>query len=214
MVSAVLLDVNETLLDLSGLQAAFTDIGVSPKDLPLWFARTQREGFGLAASGDWRTFRDIGIAMLAQMAPDASYRQRAEVLDAMGACSLHLDVPAGFNLLQERGFTVATLTVGDSAVVASVFAAAGIEGVLHLSCDAVQCWKPAQRAYHYAIDSLQTPKATMISAHQWDLHGAARAGLHTAWLNRTGSESVDLYAKPDVEAAGLVTLVGMLPSPQ
>ena len=49
----VLLDVNETLLDLSGLQPAFDSLGI-PDALPLWFARTLRNGFALAAANDCR----------------------------------------------------------------------------------------------------------------------------------------------------------------
>jgi 2-haloacid dehalogenase len=207
---AVVFDVNETLLDLSGLQDAFLAIGLSPEALPLWFARTQRDGFGFAAAGDWRSFREIGIATLSGLAPTSSPAQRASVLDALSTCSLHDDVAPGIAQLHGAGITMATLTVGSSAVVADVFSRAGIAHVTHLSCDAIQRWKPAERAYRYAADHLQSDDITMISCHQWDLHGASRVGFGTAWLNRSGAPPNPLYAEPNLQADTLPALVSLL----
>ena len=207
-VRAVVCDVNETLIDLSGLRDAIALAGLDAQDLPLWFARTQRDGFGLAAAGDWRSFRDVGIAVLEQMgAPSAAAHA---VLDALAACQLHPDVPEGMATLREAGFRVATLTVGSSALVAQTFMTAGIADVVHLSCDAVHRWKPAPEAYRYAMDHLATNELTMIAAHQWDLHGAARVGYMTAWLNRTGMRPNPIYPSPELQAASLIDIAQML----
>ena len=205
---AVVCDVNETLIDLSGLRDAMALAGLDAQDLPLWFARTQRDGFGLAAAGDWRSFRDVGIAVLEQMGaqPVAAHA----VLDALAACPLHPDVPTGIAALQRAGFRVATLTVGSSALVAQTFMSAGITDVTHLSCDAVQRWKPAPEPYRYAMDHLATRELTMIAAHQWDLHGAARVGYATAWLNRSGVRPNAIYPPPDLQAPSLIDVAEIL----
>lgn len=205
---AVVFDVNETLIDLSGLRESIVTAGLDAHEVPLWFTRTQRDGFGLAAAGDWRSFRDVGIAVLEQMGarPAAAHA----VLDALAACPLHADVHAGIAALQAAGFRVATLTVGSSALVAQTFALAGISDVVHLSCDAVQRWKPAPEPYRYAMDHLATRDLTMIAAHQWDLHGAARVGYATAWLNRAGTLPNPIYPAPDLQAASLVDLAEIL----
>lgn len=49
-------------------------------------------------------------------------------------------------------------------------------------------WKPAREAYAYAARTCRTEPAGMalVAVHPWDIDGAARAGLATAWINRTG----------------------------
>jgi 2-haloacid dehalogenase len=213
MQEAAILDVNETLLNLTALAPAYEAIGLTAQDQKTWFVRTQRDGFAFCASGDWRSFRDIGVANLRAMVPGLPQASAEQVLDAFADCPLHVDVPAGIAALHERGVAVATLTVGSSAVVAHVFARAGIGHVAHLSCDAVQRWKPAPEPYRYACDHLGVSNAVMIAAHQWDLHGAAQVGLGTAWLNRTGQAPNPLYPAPDVQGVDLPAVVAQIFGP-
>jgi 2-haloacid dehalogenase len=213
MQAAAILDVNETLLDLTALTPTFEAIGLTPQDQNTWFVRTQRDGFAFSAAGDWRSFREIGVANLRAMTPGLAIAAAEQALDALADCPLHPDVPGGIAALHERGVAVATLTVGSSAVVAQVFARAGLEHVAHLSCDAVQRWKPAPEPYRYACDHLGVTSAVMIAAHQWDLHGAAQVGLGTAWLNRTGQTANPLYPAPDVQGADLPAVVAQVFGP-
>jgi len=207
---AAILDVNETLLDLRALSPSFAAIGLTSLDQSIWFVRTQRDGFAFSAAGDWRSFREIGVANLQAMVPALPISAAEQVLDGLADCPLHPDVPEGIAALHDRGVAVATLTVGSSAIVAGVFSRAGIEHVAHLSCDAVQRWKPAPEPYRYACDHLGVTSAVMIAAHQWDLHGAARIGLGTAWVNRTGRPASPVYPAPDAQAADLPTVVAQV----
>ena len=50
----------------------------------------------------------------------------------------------------------------------------------------------------------------MVAAHPWDIHGAARAGMATAWINRNGSRYPGHFAAPDHTVAGLDQLPGRL----
>jgi 2-haloacid dehalogenase len=213
MRAAAILDVNETLLDLRGLVPVFEALGLSAADQNTWFVRTQRDGFGLSAAGDWRSFREIGIANLRIMVPGLPIARAEHVLDAFVECPLHPDVPGGIAALHVRDIAVATLTVGSSAVTAEVFSRAGIGHVAHLSCDVVQRWKPAPEPYRYACDHLDAAQAVMIASHQWDLHGAARIGLGTAWLNRTGQAANPIYPEPDAQSADLPGLVEQIFGP-
>ena len=50
----------------------------------------------------------------------------------------------------------------------------------------------------------------LIAVHPWDIHGAAQAGLRTAWLNRDGTAYPSYFQEPDIEAESLLTLTAIL----
>jgi 2-haloacid dehalogenase len=50
----------------------------------------------------------------------------------------------------------------------------------------------------------------LVAVHPWDIHGAARAGLRTAWLNRGGARYPDHFAAPDLSPTSLVALADEL----
>jgi 2-haloacid dehalogenase len=202
MVRAAVLDVNETLLDLSGLIPVFLDAGLQPTDFALWFARTQRDGFALSAAGDWRSFGDIGRAVWRSMAPT----QDSELLfAALADAPLHRDVVPGITALQGAGMLIATLTIGAVEPIAGALERAGISIDAALSCDAVRRWKPAPEPYRYAAQSLGVTceDAVMVAAHDWDLHGARAAGMRTAWVHRSGATWSRVFNQPDLEAPDL-----------
>ena len=50
----------------------------------------------------------------------------------------------------------------------------------------------------------------MVAVHPWDLHGASRAGLRTAWVDRTGSPYPSHLPPPDLHVRSLVDLAEQL----
>jgi 2-haloacid dehalogenase len=55
-----------------------------------------------------------------------------------------------------------------------------------VSIDEVRHWKPRREVYLHAARALGvTPgDLALVAAHAWDVCGAARAGLVTAWVSR------------------------------
>lgn len=54
-----------------------------------------------------------------------------------------------------------------------------------------------------------------LSVHPWDIHGAAEAGLGTAWINRTGTGYPGYFTAPDHTVASLEELAHRLvPGPR
>jgi 2-haloacid dehalogenase len=210
MVRAAVLDVNETLLDLTGLTPVFLDAGLQPIDFHLWFARTQRDGFALSAAGDWRSFGDIGRAVWRSMAPHVDPEP---LFAAFADARLHPDVVPGITALQDAGVVIATLSIGAVEPITGALERAGITIDAVLSCDAVRRWKPAPEPYRYAAQSLgvATRDCVMIAVHDWDLHGAHAAGMRTAWVNRSGATWSPVFDQPDFEAADLPGVAGKLP---
>jgi 2-haloacid dehalogenase len=50
----------------------------------------------------------------------------------------------------------------------------------------------------------------LVAVHPWDLDGAARAGLRTAWVNRTGGGYPDYLTAPELTVSGLDDLAARL----
>lgn len=210
----VLLDVNETLLDLSGLQPAFDSLGL-PDAQPLWFARTLRNGFALAAANDCRPFADVARASLISLDPARLTTRDADViLDAFTRLQPHPDVEPGLRALAEAGIPSLTLTVGDAEVVARIFEAHGLGDLVagHLSAADFGRWKPAPAPYLAGCLALGLPpgEVTMVAAHSWDLHGAHRAGLRTAWISRLEHVQPDIFATPDIEGPDLLSVTAQI----
>lgn len=50
----------------------------------------------------------------------------------------------------------------------------------------------------------------LVAAHPWDIDGAARGGMATAWINRSEGRYPRYFTAPVVTAASVVDLAGQL----
>jgi 2-haloacid dehalogenase len=183
-------DVNETLSDLAPMGTRFAEVGLPPTAAQLWFAALLRDGIGVAAAGGLVRFADAARGVLAPMLPgDPDAVQH--VMAGFQNLPVHPDVPAGVRALRAAGHRLATLSNGAAQVAAGLLGRAGVRDQFEalLSVEDAGAWKPARAAYLYAADQLgvQPAEATLVAVHPWDIDGAARAGLRTAWINRTGA---------------------------
>ncbi len=183
-------DVNETLSDLAPMGTRFAEVGLSPTAAQLWFAALLRDGIGVAAAGGLVRFADAARGVLAPMLPgdpDAVEHVMAGFLEL----PVHPDVPDGVRALRAAGHRLATLSNGAAEVAAGLLGRAGVRDQFEalLSVEDAGAWKPARVAYLYAADRLRVrpAEATLVAVHPWDIDGAARAGLRTAWVNRSGA---------------------------
>ena len=183
-------DVNETLSDLAPMGTRFAEVGLSPTAAQLWFSALLRDGIGVAAAGGLVRFADAARGVLAAMLPgdpDAVEHVMAGFLEL----PVHPDVPDGVRALRAAGHRLATLSNGAAEVAVGLLGRAGIRDQFEalLSVEDAGVWKPARAAYLHAADRLgvRPAEATLVAVHPWDIDGAARAGLRTAWINRTGA---------------------------
>ncbi len=209
--TAVVLDVNETLFSLDALQPAFAEIGLGSETVALWFARTLRDGFALCASDDYRSFPEVAASALVSLDPTRVTADDASVvLSAFGRLRAHSDVAEGLALLADAGVLMCTLSQGNADNVRRLFDGAGLSDYVseHYSVDAVRRWKPAKEPYHYACTQLGlTPsEVTMVAVHSWDLHGARRAGMRTAWISRLEGIRPAVFNAADITGPDLPTV--------
>lgn len=215
----IVFDVNETLSDMAPLGEAFAQVGAPRTLARLWFATLLRDGFALAASGGKASFASIGAdalrTLLAAEGISGNLDTAVErVMAAMQNLSLHPDVPDGIRALAAAGHRLVTLTNGATANTDKLLVAGGVRDKfeLLLSVEDAPAWKPAKAAYEYAATAAGADPSQMllVAVHPWDIHGAAKSGLRTAWINRTGARYPSYFQSPDITIPALTGLPAVL----
>lgn len=214
-----LLDVNETLSDMSPLAEQMNAAGL-PGQLEAWFAGVLRDGFALSLVGQAPVFRDVATALLRQrltaagVVDDAVDGAVAEVLEGFAALPLHPDVEPGLRRLHGADVRLVPLTNGATAISDRLFESADLLPLLErrLSVEEVGPWKPHPAPYDYAVAEcgVGAADATLVAVHPWDIQGAHSAGLRTAWIQRGAGEWPACFDAPDLVAAGIDDLADQL----
>lgn len=218
--TVIVFDVNETLSDLAPMTQRFTDLGLPAQLASTWFAHVLRDGFSLTLTGNSAPFSTIAAEVLRGLfvhhVPNRDSETAVQhVLDGFTSLTVHPDVPAGVRALADGQLRLVTLTNGGSYVADSLLTDAGIRDRFErlLSVEDAGRWKPAPESYAYAARECDVPPEQMllVAVHPWDLHGAARAGLKTAWVDRHGAEQYPPYfIQPDLTVSGLDDLAEQL----
>jgi len=218
-ISVIVFDVNETLSDMSPMGERFREVGATAELAKLWFATLLRDGFALAASGDNGSFAAIGAEVLRGLFSRVELDRPLDaavdhVMDGMSGLEVHPDVPEGIRALRAGGFRLVTLSNGSAQIAGKLFSAAWIRDEFEslLSVEDAPAWKPARSSYEYAAAAAGTDPGRMllVAVHPWDIHGASRAGLHTAWLNRTGDSYPSYFEAPEFTVSALTELAPAL----
>jgi len=214
-ISVIVFDVNETLSEMSPMGERFSEVGAPVELAKLWFATLLRDGFALAASGENGSFASIGADVLRELLTGVELnRTLAEAVDhvmgGMNGLGVHPDVPEGIGALAAAGLRLITLSNGSAQIAGKLLSEAGIREQFEalLSVEDAPAWKPARTSYEYAAAASGTDASAMllVAVHPWDIHGAARAGLRTAWLNRTGGSYPGYFEVPEFSVTSLTDL--------
>lgn len=218
-IRVVAFDVNETLSDLSPLRRRFAEIGAPEAAATIWFASLLRDGFALTAAGTFATFSAVGEGalrvVLAGTAVDRDIDAAvAHVMDGFRDLDVHPDVVDGIKRLRSARLRLVTLTNGSTAVGDRLLAKAGVRPEFErlISVESAGVWKPASGSYRHAAEVCGVPLEEMllVAVHPWDIDGAARAGMRTAWINRTSTPYPPYFTTPDVTVSALTQLADQL----
>lgn len=214
----ILFDVNETLSDLTPMRTRFEEVGAPESLAQSWFAGVLRDGFALAAVGGTAPFATIAAELLRvhlhDVLGDVDDRAVEHVLDGFGGLPVHPDVAEGLGALSALGVRLATLSNGAASVAAGLLERAGLLGHFErlMSVDDAGVWKPAAGAYQYGVGQCEVDPADamLVAVHPWDIDGASRAGLRTAWINRAGGPYPAHFEQPDLRVDSLPQLADQL----
>jgi len=198
-------DVNQTLLDTSGLnQAVAQRLGNKPERAEAWFTSVLHHSLVGTVTGSFHSFGDIAEAVLEMTAArygitlSEAASPLAEIIAAMPA---YPDVANGLTALQQQGYTLVALTNSSAALAEKQLSSAGLAPLFTriLSVEQIQVYKPDLRVYQWAMNEMGQPASAcmMVAAHGWDVDGAKRAGMKTAFVARKGQALYPLAPSPD-----------------
>lgn len=215
---AVAFDVNETLFSLETMRPRLCALGLPPLALEWWFAVVLRDGFALAAAGDARPFRVLAgqalVEILEASGSTVPPGTVGTVLAGLSELAPHPDVEPGLSMLAGAGVPALALTNGSAGSVTGLLARAALGDLLPrvVSVEEVGLWKPRPEPYHYAAGQAGAPPEALalVASHPWDIHGAARAGLVTGWVNRGGRSFPAGLHVPHVQGQTLDAVVERL----
>jgi 2-haloacid dehalogenase len=215
----ILFDVNETLSDLAPLAGRFADVGAAPTLAKQWFASVLRDGFALTAAGGQERFSVIAVTVLRTILAGVRLDRDMEaaiehVMIGFTGLAVHPDVAHGVRALSAAGHRLVTLSNGSASVAEQLLDRAGLRDhfVALLSVEDAGAWKPARAAYEYAGRQCGAAVAEMmlVAVHPWDIDGAGRAGLSTAWIDRAGVPYPTFFTAPTCTVGGLDELPAAL----
>jgi 2-haloacid dehalogenase len=213
--AVVAFDVIETLMSLEPLRARLTDIGQPPGLLEAWYTRTLRDGMALSATGDYVPFSEVAEAALRGLTHyTVSDEQVSLVMAGFAELPAFPDAAPALTQLTDAGLRVACLTNGSAFLASSFVNRTGLGSLVDrvISVEEVYRWKPAGVVYLYAASVLDVPaeRLALVAAHDWDCHGAKRAGLTTGWVSRKSGGFGAPFAAPDVTGEDLTEVAARL----
>jgi len=164
------------------------------------FARRSSDSYSMSGAELDSDSVEAVVELLARMPPFA---------DSADAIALLLDAGLRVGVLTNSGKAPALRALESAGLVAR------IERVI--ASDAVRAYKPATSVYQAAAEQIGVPPAeiVLVSAHWWDVTGAKRVGLCTAWVSAKEQVLMPGSPAPDVQgpslldvAQGIVNKVG------
>lgn len=217
--AVTLFDVNETLSDMSPIAKRFIDVGAPAHLAATWFAALLRDGFALTAAGSTAPFAQLGIGVLRATLDGPPLNRNTDeaiehIMGGFDELTVHNDVQDGIPALAALHTRLVTLSNGAVSVAQRLFERAGIGQHFErlLSVEDAGIWKPAPGAYAYAVQQCGVEPIDMmlVAVHPWDIDGAHRAGLGTAWINRTAAPYPDYFTPPTIQATSVLHLAQLL----
>ena len=211
-------DLNGTLLDMAALDPAFRRVFGKAGVRKLWFGRLQAMWMTDLACGTYRPFDALARSALRAVAAEESAvlssAAEREILGLMTELPAFPDVRPALGRLAAGGVRHVALTNGTRKSAKRQVKFAGLAEALGevYSAEAVKRYKPAPEPYRYVAGELgvKPKKLLLVAAHDWDVAGAAAAGLRTAFVARPGQALDPDGGRPDYRARDLGELAGQL----
>ena len=218
MPSTIVFDMNETLLDLSTLDAPFEEIFGDAEVRRQWFAQVLQSALVSNVLKAYSDFGVIGATALDLVGQRHGVKigeiARDRIMGTMRSLPPHPEVPDALERLKSEGIRLAALTNSSPTMVGSQIAAAGIEKYFDevLTVEAVRMFKPAREVYDMAAEALDEPPGDlwMVAAHNWDTTGAIDAGWQAAFIARPGMVIGQLDHAPHIIGADLSEVADLL----
>lgn len=217
-ITTLIFDVNETLLNLQPLKDSINTALDDKRAAEIWFSKLLHYSLVETTTGSYHDFSAIAVAVFKMLAEKKqksfSEDEINKVLDPISKLEAYPDVPDALKKLKGKGLKLIAFSNGKSSVLNEQLKYAGLSRYFEkiLSVDSVKKYKPHPDTYRYAVKGagVELENTMMVAAHGWDITGAMRAGLKTAFIQRPGKFIFPLAEKPTLETPNINTLVDEL----
>lgn len=220
--AVIFFDINETLLDLEPMRVSVGQaLGGRPDLLNLWFSTMLHYSLVETSIEQYHDFGSVGTAALMMVAQGngialTEAKARAAIVVPITRLPAHADVRPGLQMLKDKGYTLVALTNSSRKAVQAQMLFAGLDDLFsdYLSSEALKSYKPNLAVYTWAAQQrdVAPEDALLVAAHGWDIAGAKRAGLRTAFVSRPGQSLYPLAAASDYVVNDIKTLAKALPT--
>jgi len=206
MPTALVFDVNETLLDLGALDPHFQRVFGDAAVRRQWFQQFVANFLVTVVLGTYVDFGTIGRGALDMVADRLGKTltddDRKRILGTIRELPPHPEVRASLERLKAAGFRLGTLTNSTKDVAGAQMRNAGLIDLFEhvLSADEVKRLKPAAEPYRMAAERFGVPigDLRLVAAHAWDIAGALHAGCKAAFVARPGMVLDPIHKPPDI----------------
>ncbi len=214
----ILFDVYETLLDMTEVERRVNHLLDSKRGYTLWFEMFMQYCFVDNCTVQFNNFSSIASATM-QMAgrtmgksiEDSSIKSVMEMLKHL---PVYEEVQKGLSVLHNHDFLIAALTNSPQQTVLDRMERTGLISYFEmvLSAEHVKKYKPSPEVYEWACKKLKVkPEETlMVSAHGWDIAGAANAGMQTAYMKQSKQMLYPLAPIPNFTCENILDLATQL----
>ena len=205
----VVFDIIGTCFSLEKPRQQLIALGAPAYALELWFAQALRDAFSFSHAGWYRPLKKILQAELPRtlklLEIDFNSEQLARVMATFGELELQSGAKEAFEMLASAGWKIVALTNGSESATNNLLARAGVQKYFTevYSCDAIATTKPHQSVYQMVrADNLE--RVWLVAAHAWDIAGAGRLGMKTAFIKQLEKDYLEVYPQPEIIVENLL----------
>ncbi len=218
MIKAVFFDMNETLLNLSLLKEQFDKHFDDKYVLKYWFTKLLYSSSIMGIMDEYKNFGELAEVALENLFFEnnkpLSEKVKTEILDEFRKLPAYDDVRPALRLLKGNDIRVIAVSNSSLAMIKEQLANAEIIDLFdsYYSVDDVKKYKPFKDIYQLAAkqEGLRTEDIIMVATHDWDLFGAKKAGLITAYIKRKEVIYHPFYLQADFMDSDLSDLIQQL----
>jgi 2-haloacid dehalogenase len=211
MPRVIVFDLMGTLLDFRSLDPYFERFFGDAAVRKEWFMHTLQLAMAAVLTNAYEDFgvqADTGLEITARHYKVSLLGEEKNlILNTLRKLRPYPEVAQALQRLRDAGLRLATHTNSTEQAAEEQLAYAGLREHFEqvISADEIHCFKPAPEVYFLAARrlSVEAGEVRLVTAHDWDVTGALRAGCAAAFVARPGQVINPFGPQPDVRGADL-----------
>jgi 2-haloacid dehalogenase len=218
MIKAVFFDMNETLLNLNLLKEQFDKHFDDKYVMKYWFTNLLYSSCVMGIMGEYKNFGELAEVALENLFFEHNKKLPAkiknQILGEFKKLPAYDDVRPAIKLLRENDIRIVAVSNSSLDMIKEQLTNAGIIDLFdsYYSVDEVKKYKPFKDIYQSAAkkENLKMEDIVMVATHDWDLFGAKKAGLITAYIKRKEVIYNPFYLQADYSDSNLSDLIAQI----